>query len=111
MKRKDFAKANNYAYAAALVVVAVVISAVVLLAGPNSGQPNQVACTMDAKICPDGSAVGRTVPNCEFAPCPTDNSNCTCPQGYVKDGLACNPACYYSTPKCLAPSFECSPTR
>lgn len=27
-------------------------------------------CTMEAKICPDGSAVGRTGPNCEFAPCP-----------------------------------------
>jgi hypothetical protein len=30
-----------------------------------------VACTMEAKICPDGSAVGRTGPNCEFAACPT----------------------------------------
>lgn len=29
-----------------------------------------VACTMDAKLCPDGSAVGRQGPNCEFAPCP-----------------------------------------
>jgi hypothetical protein len=29
------------------------------------------ACTMEAKICPDGSAVGRSGPNCEFAPCPT----------------------------------------
>ena len=29
------------------------------------------ACTMDAKICPDGSSVGRSGPNCEFAPCPT----------------------------------------
>lgn len=28
------------------------------------------ACTEEAKICPDGSAVGRTWPNCEFAPCP-----------------------------------------
>lgn len=27
------------------------------------------ACTMEAKICPDGSAVGRQGPNCEFAPC------------------------------------------
>jgi hypothetical protein len=27
-------------------------------------------CTMDAKICADGSAVGRSGPNCEFAPCP-----------------------------------------
>lgn len=29
-----------------------------------------VACTTEAKICPDGSAVGRTGPNCEFAACP-----------------------------------------
>lgn len=27
------------------------------------------ACTEEAKICPDGSAVGRTGPNCEFAKC------------------------------------------
>gem|GEM_PF-1077791 len=33
--------------------------------------PPPVACTMEAKICPDGSAVGRTGPKCEFAPCPT----------------------------------------
>ncbi len=32
--------------------------------------PGEVACTMDAKICPDGSSVGRVGPNCEFAPCP-----------------------------------------
>ncbi|MDP2860188.1 MAG: hypothetical protein Q8N98_00575, partial [bacterium] len=30
-----------------------------------------VSCTLEAKICPDGSAVGRTSPNCEFAQCPT----------------------------------------
>ena len=29
-----------------------------------------VACTEEAKVCPDGSSVGRTEPNCEFAPCP-----------------------------------------
>ena len=29
-----------------------------------------VACTQEAKVCPDGSAVGRTGPDCEFAPCP-----------------------------------------
>ncbi|MFA6269236.1 MAG: hypothetical protein WCW13_02255 [archaeon] len=31
---------------------------------------NQVACTMEAKVCPDGSYVGRTAPLCEFTPCP-----------------------------------------
>lgn len=33
--------------------------------------PTAKACTMDAKACPDGSFVGRTGPNCEFAACPT----------------------------------------
>jgi hypothetical protein len=28
------------------------------------------ACTMEAKLCPDGSYVGRTGPNCEFEKCP-----------------------------------------
>lgn len=30
----------------------------------------QKACTQEAKICPDGTAVARKGPNCEFAPCP-----------------------------------------
>lgn len=30
----------------------------------------EVFCTMDAKVCSDGSSVGRTGPDCEFAPCP-----------------------------------------
>jgi len=29
-----------------------------------------VACTMEAKVCPDGTSVGRTGPKCEFAACP-----------------------------------------
>jgi len=32
--------------------------------------PKPVACTMEAKLCPDGSSVGRSGPNCEFAECP-----------------------------------------
>jgi hypothetical protein len=31
---------------------------------------DMIACTQEAKLCPDGSAVGRTGPKCEFAPCP-----------------------------------------
>lgn len=30
---------------------------------------DQIACTMEAKLCSDGSYIGRTGPNCEFAPC------------------------------------------
>ena len=35
--------------------------------------PSPVACTQEAKQCPDGSFVGRTGPNCEFAKCPDSN--------------------------------------
>jgi hypothetical protein len=32
---------------------------------------NNIACTMDAKLCPDGSSVGRDPQNnCEFRACP-----------------------------------------
>lgn len=30
----------------------------------------KTACTMEAKLCPDGSYVGRTGPHCEFEKCP-----------------------------------------
>ena len=35
-----------------------------------SGGNQKQNCTLEAKICPDGSSVGRTMPNCEFAACP-----------------------------------------
>jgi len=37
---------------------------------PVTAIPSGKACTMEAKLCPDGSYVGRTGPNCEFSPCP-----------------------------------------
>lgn len=37
---------------------------------PDLPLNHPLACTLEAKICPDGSAVGRTEENCEFAPCP-----------------------------------------
>lgn len=70
----------------ALVVVAllgmVVIFATSFLFGKNAQAPRVneepshqgVACTDDAKLCPDGSAVGREGPNCEFPDCPDEPS-------------------------------------
>lgn len=37
------------------------------------GSTGLQACTAEAKVCPDGSAVGRTGPNCSFAPCALPN--------------------------------------
>lgn len=39
---------------------------------PDAGSPT--ACTEEAKLCPDGSSVARTGPNCEFAPCPSQEN-------------------------------------
>lgn len=45
---------------------------------PDDLPDEPVACTMDAKMCPDGSFVGRVAPNCNFAPCPKVKANgCT----------------------------------
>lgn len=44
---------------------------------PNGDEGEGVFCTLDAKICPDGSSVGRTGPNCEFAPCPGQSADVT----------------------------------
>lgn len=41
---------------------------------PATPSPEGVACTMEAKLCPDGSAVGRSGPNCEFAACAFPNA-------------------------------------
>jgi hypothetical protein len=37
---------------------------------PHKGGNGPVACTQEAKQCPDGSYVSRSGPNCEFAACP-----------------------------------------
>lgn len=56
------------------VVAVLLVGLVVYQMGAKDSQvpeePNQVVCTLDAKMCPDGSYVGRMGPNCEFAPCP-----------------------------------------
>ena len=60
-----------------LVIIAVtgMMAALILggvLAARYLNPTKQVACTMEAKLCADGSAVGRVGQNCEFAPCPSE---------------------------------------
>lgn len=40
---------------------------------PDAETPT--ACTLEARLCPDGSYVGRVPPSCEFAPCPAVSAN------------------------------------
>lgn len=54
-----------------IIIGVLVVGGVAYYAGKSS---KVVVCTKDAKQCPDGSAVGRTGPNCEFV-CPEVNSS------------------------------------
>lgn len=53
-----------------------------------------VACTEDARLCPDGTSVVRVPPDCEFEPCPKcsegDTRNGTCPDGTQYLRLSCD---------------------
>ena len=69
-------------------IIAAIILSVLIIAGlitgifillpkiystPEPAANIPVACTMEAKLCPDGSYVGRTGPNCEFSECPMES--------------------------------------
>lgn len=87
-----------------------------------AGDGGNVACTMEAKLCPDGSYVGRSGPRCEFAECPpmivgggqgsACRSNVDCSSGYecldaspvIREGYS-NLRCWKKgmpTPICLS---------
>lgn len=60
--------------------------------------PQPVACTMEAKVCPDGSSVGRQGPECAFATCALPNAEDAAigiafviPSGYVANPEAIGP--------------------
>jgi len=62
-----------------VVVVGVALFALIWIGWPrfeawriNTYGSKQQACTLEAKLCPDGSYVGRTGPTCEFARCPIE---------------------------------------
>lgn len=64
----------------AIVVGTLAVAVVVALWVVNvhvAKAPSPLACTQEAKLCPDGSAVGRAGPNCEFAECPAANATST----------------------------------
>jgi len=54
-------------------IVLVVIMAGVLIWKFFISPEEKIACTQEARLCLDGSYVGRTGPNCEFALCPHED--------------------------------------
>lgn len=67
----------DYKQKGLLVPLVIMIGFLLLIGGgvyfyvnKKSIDPYPIACTMEAKQCPDGSYVGRTGLKCEFATCP-----------------------------------------
>ncbi len=48
---------------------------------------------MEAKLCPDGSYIGRTGPYCEFSPCPSGNTPPTSSSGGIVGDVLLGPTC------------------
>lgn len=74
------------------IILALVVIFLLVGGSPKGNMGNQkpIACTMDAKICPDGSAVGREGPLCEFAACPSDGRVAA---GYITGHVSIGPFC------------------
>lgn len=83
--------------------------------GTGPSDPGGGACDMMAKICPDGSSVGKVGPNCEWAPCPGSGGYACpddahqCPDGsYVgRTGPKCEFVCPTGPGACTADAFQC----
>jgi len=81
MPKKTTQKNNTalYLLAAVLLLIAIMLGYALWFQlsrdTDQAEEPGEVACTLEAKICPDGTEVGRTGPNCEFAACPEEDTN------------------------------------
>lgn len=64
---------KKVALIAGAIPILLVVAIYVLAQRGVHTMPAQIACTREAKVCPDGSSVSRGGPNCEFAACPNES--------------------------------------
>jgi|SRR5579872_508469 len=100
---------NKKIFISVVLVVFIVFGVVFYFAFKGSFYANHpVACTMEAKLCPDGTSVGRSGPNCDFAPCP--NATTTSPTesvlGYLTGQVTLSPTCPVER---IPPDPACAP--
>tara|TARA_Y100000310_G_C20580818_1_gene762883 strand:+ start:487 stop:888 length:402 start_codon:yes stop_codon:yes gene_type:complete len=98
----------------ALVILIIALSAWWFFSNYDLDIDKPVACTEEAKICPDGTAVGRVGENCEFEECPDygEDTFCTEEQREVDGCIEIyQPVCGWSDPeKIQCITFPCAST-
>lgn len=60
-----------------ILVVIALLAAVAYIVGAayvRNSSGGRKSCTLEAKLCPDGTSVGRSGPNCDFDACPAPSS-------------------------------------
>lgn len=68
--------------------------------------PGPLGCTTEAKICDDGTAVSRSGPRCDFAPCPvvapleTESTSATLNQRIFTHGIHITPLSVVGDSRC-----------
>jgi thiol-disulfide isomerase/thioredoxin len=70
---------HKHEYGFALAHMLIILAVIAFLGGgayyfvaPADENKNSVICSLEAKLCPDGTSVGRAGPNCEFSECPSE---------------------------------------
>lgn len=89
-----------------ILILIIVFGGATIIFWPRIKSNQSIACTMEAKICPDGSAVGRTGPNCQFAECPSPTPIPTVSKGYLIGQVTLGPTCPVER---IPPDPQCAP--
>lgn len=75
------------------VLLFTILSGAAYLNTTKTIKPVGVVCTMEAKLCPDGTYVSRTGPNCSFANCPIVVDNTIKTKSGIKGTVLLGPTC------------------
>ena len=65
---------NTFIFVVLFIAIAGLLSLTMKITNTVTKNNHPVACSMEAKLCPDGSYVSRTGPDCQFSACPTATS-------------------------------------
>lgn len=78
--------------------------------GDTATSGEQTICTLDAKVCPDGTAVGRIGPACEFAACPGETPTQSKTINCTPDQKGADACIEIYAPVCASVQIQCITT-